>query len=318
VNNIQPPALRPGDKIGIIAPASNVNQGLLETGCARLRQLGYEPVYSQSILERDLYFAGTVERRMREIEEMLKREDIRALICARGGYGSNYLLERLEFEKFARRPKILIGYSDNTSLLTAIHDRAGLITFHGPMVTKDFASADGVELTSWNNALQGASAWSIPMAGVEVLQQGHARGRLYGGCLSMLVASLDTPFEIMTDDTLLFLEDIAAKPYQIDRMLTQLRLADKLRRVRGIIFGEMLDCVQPGGQDYTLQQVIVRTLRGMNPDVPIVYGLKSGHVSSGNITLPLGVEAELVANDAGAELKILEQATRKPLLAPGF
>jgi muramoyltetrapeptide carboxypeptidase len=255
---------------------------------------------------------------MREIEEMLKREDIRALICARGGYGSNYLLERLEFEKFARRPKILIGYSDNTSLLTATHDRAGLITFHGPMVTKDFASADGVELTSWNNALQGASAWSIPMAGVEVLQQGHARGRLYGGCLSMLVASLDTPFEIMTDNTLLFLEDIAAKPYQIDRMLTQLRLADKLRRVRGIIFGEMLDCVQPGGQDYTLQQVIVRTLRGMNPDVPIVYGLKSGHVSSGNITLPLGVEAELVANDAGAELKILEQATRKPLLAPGF
>jgi muramoyltetrapeptide carboxypeptidase len=314
VNNIQPPALRPGDKIGIIAPASNVNQGLLETGCARLRQLGYEPVYSQSILERDLYFAGTVERRMREIEEMLKREDIRALICARGGYGSNYLLERLEFEKFARRPKILIGYSDNTSLLTAIHDRAGLITFHGPMVTKDFASADGVELTSWNNALQGASAWSIPMAGVEVLQQGHARGRLYGGCLSILVASLGTPYEIKTDDTLLFLEDIAAKPYQVDRMLTQLRLAGKLRRVRGIIFGEMLDCVQPGGQDYTLQQIIVRTLRGMNPDVPIVYGLKSGHVSSGNITLPLGVEAELVASDAGAELTILEQATRNRVI----
>jgi muramoyltetrapeptide carboxypeptidase len=314
VNNIQPPALRPGDKIGIIAPASNVNQGLLETGCARLRQLGYEPVYSQSILERDLYFAGTVERRMREIEEMLKREDIGALICARGGYGSNYLLERLEFEKFARRPKILIGYSDNTSLLTAIHDRAGLITFHGPMVTKDFASADGVELTSWNNAVQGASAWSIPMAGVEVLQQGHARGRLYGGCLSMLVASLGTPFEIMTDNTLLFLEDIAAKPYQVDRMLTQLRLAGKLRRVRGIIFGEMLDCVQPGGQDYTLQQVIVRTLRGMDADVPIVYGLKSGHVSSGNITLPLGVEAELVASDAVAELKILEQATRNRVI----
>jgi muramoyltetrapeptide carboxypeptidase len=310
VNNIQPPALRPGDKIGIIALASNVNQGLLEAGCARLRQMGYEPVYSPGILERDLYFAGTVERRMREIEEMLTREDIRALICARGGYGSNYLLERLEFEMFARRPKILVGYSDNTSLLTAIQDRAGLITFHGPMVTKDFASADGVELTSWNNALQGASAWSIPMAGVEVLQQGHARGRLYGGCLSMLVASLGTPYEIKTDDTLLFLEDIAAKPYQVDRMLTQLRLAGKLRRVRGIIFGEMLDCVQPGGQDYTLQQIIVRTLRGMNPDVPIVYGLKSGHVSSGNITLPLGVEAEIVAMEAHAEIRVVEEATQ--------
>ena len=312
MNNIRPPALRRGDKIGIIAPASNVNQGLLEAGCARLRQLGYEPVYSPGILERDLYFAGTVERRMSEIEEMLKREDIRALICARGGYGSNYLLERLEFGMFAQRPRILVGYSDNTSLLTAIHDRAGLVVFHGPMLTKDFASADRVELTSWNNAVQGASAWSIPMAGVEVLQQGRARGRLYGGCLSILVASLGTPFEIKTsknDDTLLFLEDIAAKPYQVDRMLTQLRLADKLVGVRGIIFGEMLDCRQPGGQDYTLQQVIVRTLRGMDPDVPIVYGLKSGHVSSGNITLPLGVQAELVATAAGAELKILEPAT---------
>ena len=129
----------------------------------------------------------------------------------------------------------------------------------------------------------------------------------------MLVASLGTPFEIKankTDDTLLFLEDIGAKPYQVDRMLTQLRLADKLAGVRGIIFGEMLDCLQPGGQDYTLQQVIVRALRGVNPDVPIIYGLKSGHVSSGNITLPLGVQTELVATAAGAELKILEPATR--------
>ena len=129
----------------------------------------------------------------------------------------------------------------------------------------------------------------------------------------MLVASLGTPFEMHTNktvDTLLFLEDTAAKPYQVDRMLTQLRLAGKLVGVRGIIFGEMLDCRQPGGQDYTLQQVIVRALRGMNADVPIVYGLKSGHVSNGNITLPLGVQAELLATAAGAELKILQAATR--------
>jgi muramoyltetrapeptide carboxypeptidase len=309
VSIIRPPALRPGDKVGIIAPASNVKRDLLEAGCASLQQLGYEPVYSPGIFDRDLYFAGTVERRLREIEEMLARKDIRAMICARGGYGSNYLLERILFEKFAHHPKIFIGYSDNTSLLTAIHDRTGLVTFHGPMVTKDFGSPGGVELTSWNNAVQGASAWSVPTTGVEVLQPGRARGRLYGGCLSMLVASLGTPYEIQTDDTLLFLEDISAKPYQIDRMITQLRLAGKLRRVRGIIFGEMVECSQPGGQDYTLQQVIVRTLRGMNPDAPIVFGLKSGHVSSGNITLPIGVEAELVATSVGAEIKILEPAT---------
>jgi len=317
VNTIQPPALRPGDKIGIIAPASNVKRDLLEAGCARLRQLGYEVIYSPSILERDLYFAGTVERRVSEIEEMLVRDDIRALICARGGYGSNYLLDRLNFKSFVQHPKILVGYSDNTSLLTAIHDGTGLITFHGPMVTKDFASADGVELTSWNNAVQGARAWNIPTTGVEVLQPGRARGRLYGGCLSILVASLGTPFEINTDGALLFLEDIAAKPYQVDRMLTQLRLAGKLRGVRGIIFGEMLDCVQPGGQDYTLQQVVIRALQGMqgvDADIPIIYGLKSGHVSSGNITLPLGVEAELTASEAGIELKIVEQATRNRVI----
>ncbi len=317
MNTIRPPALRSGDKIGIIAPASNVKRDLLEAGCARLRQFGYEVIYSPSILERDLYFAGTVERRVREIEEMLERDDIRALICARGGYGSNYLLERLNFEKFAQHPKILVGYSDNTSLLTAIHDRTGLITFHGPMVTKDFASADGVELTSWNNAVQGARAWNIPTTGVEVLQPGRARGRLYGGCLSILVASLGTPFEINTDGALLFLEDIAAKPYQVDRMLTQSRLAGKLRGVRGIIFGEMLDCIQPGGQDYTLQQVVIRALQGsqgVNAAIPIIYGLKSGHVSTSNITLPLGVEAELKASEAGIELKIVEQATRNRVI----
>jgi muramoyltetrapeptide carboxypeptidase len=253
---------------------------------------------------------------------MLERQDVRAMICARGGYGSNHLLERILFEKFVHHPKIIIGYSDNTSLLTAIHDRTGLITFHGPMVTKDFASPNGVDLASWNNAVQGVSTWGVPTTGVEILQPGRARGHLYGGCLSMLVASLGTPFEIRpsestngNDDTLLFLEDIAAKPYQIDRMLTQLRLAGKLRRVRGIIFGEMVECIQPGGQDYTLQEVILRTLRGVNPDVPIIYGLKSGHVSSGNITLPLGVEVELIATvdgpDRKVELNILEPATGK-------
>lgn len=304
---IKPRALRPGDKIGIIAPASNIKRELLEVGAARLRRMSYEPVYSPDILSADLYFAGSLERRLHEFDNMLERDDIAAILCARGGYGSNYLLERLNFERIRQHPKVIMGYSDNTSLLTAITDRTGLITFHGPMITKDFASPEGVELSSWNNAVSAATTWSIPMTGVEVLREGSAQGRLYGGCLSMLVASLGTPFETHTDDTLLFIEDIAAKPYQIDRMLMQLRLAGKLDRVRGIIFGEMLDCLQPGGQDYTLQQVVMRVLERC--DVPIIYGLKSGHVSGANITLPLGVKAELKATGSTAELNILESAT---------
>jgi muramoyltetrapeptide carboxypeptidase len=174
------------------------------------------------------------------------------------------------------------------------------------MVAKDIGEGS-FDSSSWNNALQGAQSWEIPTTGVEILQPGQAQGRLYGGCLSMLAASLGTPFEIETEGTLLFIEDIGEKPFRIDRMLMQLHLAGKLERVRGFVFGEMLDCRPPAGETYTLQQVILRVLR--NYDVPVIYGLKSGHVSSNNITLPFGVQAELTAGSEGVALKILEPAT---------
>jgi muramoyltetrapeptide carboxypeptidase len=303
---IRPAALRQGDKIGIIAPASSFNRERFLAGCDRLRQMGYEPVYSQEIFDRDLYFAGGVDRRMHEFHEFWRREDIAALICVRGGYGSNYLLEKLDYGMIAARPKILLGCSDITSLLTAIHDRTGLIGFHGPMVAKDIADGTFDQL-SWSNSLTGIAEWDVPANGIEVLRPGTAQGKLYGGCLSMLVASLGTPYEIQTDDTILFIEDIGEKPFRIDRMLMQLRLAGKLEKVRGFVFGEMLDCAPPKGETYTLQQVIVRVLAPYN--VPIVYGLKSGHVTSGNITLPLGVQAELKAEGVGVSLRILETAT---------
>jgi len=292
---IKPPALKKGDKIGLIAPASSFSREGFAAGCDRLRQMGYFPVFSNGIFDRDIYFAGTAERRLRELEEMLGRDDIAALICVRGGYGSNYLLEYLDFERFIQHPKILLGCSDITSLLTAITDRTGLVTFHGPMVAKDLALGT-FDSSSWNSALQGATDWNVSTDGVEVLKPGRARGRLYGGCLSMLVASLRTRFEVRTEGTILFIEDIAEKPFRIDRMLMQLRLAGKLEGVRGFIFGEMMDCDPPARADYTLQQVIMRVLSPYK--VPIVYGLKSGHVTRDNITLPIGVHAELVAESA--------------------
>jgi muramoyltetrapeptide carboxypeptidase len=303
---IRPPALRRGDKIALVAPASSFNHERFLVGCDRLRQMGYEPVYTQNIFERDIYFAGTAERRAHEFQDFWRRDDIAALICVRGGYGSNYLLEKLDYGLIAEHPKILLGCSDITSLLTAMHDRTGLIGFHGPMVAKDIADGtfDGA---SWESALQGAANWTVPASGVEVLRTGKAAGRLYGGCLSMMVASLETPFEIQTEDSILFIEDIAEKPFRIDRMLMQLRLAGKLDKVRGFVFGEMLDCRPPDGETYTLQQVIMRVLAPYN--VPIVYGLKSGHVTSGNITLPIGVTAELEAEGADVSMRILEAST---------
>ena len=303
---IRPAALRQGDKIGLIAPASSFSHEGFLAGCGRLRQMGYEPVYSQNIFDRDIYFAGKVERRTHEFQEFWRRDDIAALICVRGGYGSNYLLEKLDYGMIAARPKILLGCSDITSLLTTIHDRTGLIGFHGPMVAKDIADGTFDE-ASWKSALEGAANWSVPTSGIEVLRSGKATGHLYGGCLSMMVASLGTPFEIQPGDCILFIEDIAEKPYRIDRMLTQLRLAGKLEKVRGFVFGEMLDCLPPKGETYTLQQVIMRVLAPYN--VPIVYGLKSGHVTSGNITLPIGVQAELESEGADVSLRILEAAT---------
>jgi muramoyltetrapeptide carboxypeptidase len=303
---IKPGALRRGDKIGLVAPASSFNHEAFLRGCDRLRQMGYEPVYSQNIFDRDIYFAGTAERRTHELHEFWRRNDIAALICVRGGYGSNYLLEKLDYGLIAAQPKILLGCSDITSVLTAIHDRTGLIGFHGPMVAKDIADGTFDE-ASWKSALEGESNWSVPTSGVEVLRTGKASGRLYGGCLSMLVASLGTPYEIQTENCILFIEDIGEKPFRIDRMLVQLRLASKLERVRGFVFGEMLDCLPPTGETYTLQQVIMRVLEPYN--VPVIYGLKSGHVTSGNITLPIGVQAELEAEGANVQLRFMEAAT---------
>lgn len=304
---VKPAALRPGDTVGIAAPASYLKQAELEAGCDALRRAGYKPVYLDSILDRDLYFAGSIDRRARELQEMFTRNDVRALLCARGGYGANYLLNQLDLSTIKANPKIFVGYSDITCLLTDFLDRANLVTFHGPMAAKDWAHAGGVNLSSWQSALSRTEPWDVPLNdGVAALAEGEAEGTLYGGCLSILVASLGTPHEIRTRGTILFLEDVAAKPYQIDRMLMQLKLGGHLQNVRGVIFGEMIDCAQGANQDYTLLEVIMRIIGDLK--VPVAYGVKSGHVSSGNMTLPFGVRAKLSVRDAKVSLRILESA----------
>ncbi len=306
---VKPPPLRPGDTVGIVAPASNVNRIDLDKGCDGLRQAGYRPFYFDSILEQDMYFAGSVDRRARELETMFSREDVRAIICARGGYGANYLLESIDLKIIQSHPKIFVGYSDVTAFLTYFSDAAGLVTFHGPMVAKDWAHGDGVDMPSWHAALSGTAAWELASdaaSGVIGLAEGFGEGILYGGCLSILVASLGTPYEIKTVGKILFLEDVAEKPYKIDRMLMQLKLAGKLQGVRGIVFGEMRDCLQNQNQSYTLQQVVMRIVGDLG--IPVAYGLPSGHVTAANITLPIGVRAALTVKDKEVSLKVLEAA----------
>lgn len=299
---LKPLPLRRGDTIGIVAPASNVKREELEAGVATLREFGYQVVLGDSVYEQDLYFAGSAGDRARDLTRMFERQDVRAILAARGGYGSNYLLPLIDLDVIRRNPKPLIGYSDLTSLLTWISDEIGFVTFHGPMAAKDFAHSGGVDLESWFASLEGSAGWSLNQ--MRSLASGEARGILYGGCLSILVASLGTPYEIQTGGTILFLEDIGTKPYQIDRMLMQLKLAGKFDGVRGVVFGEMQDCVQPGGQNYSLEDVILRVLGGLG--VPIAFGLPSGHVRTRNVTLPFGVNARLQTSADSATLTILE------------
>ncbi len=304
---VKPPALRPGDTVGIVAPASNLKSADLEAGCQALRRAGYRPFYLDSVLDHDLYFAGSVNRRVRELEDMFLNDEVRAIVCARGGYGANYLLEKIDLATIKSHPKIFLGYSDLTCLLTHFTGAARIATFHGPMAAKDWARDSGVDLVSWQSALSNTEPWDVPLnQEVTGLLDGDADGILYGGCLSILVASLGTPFGIETGGTILFIEDIAAKPYQIDRMLMQLKLSGHLRHVRGIVFGEMLDCVQSANQSYTLQEVILRIVGDLG--VPVAFGLKSGHVTSGNITLPFGVRAGLNVRGGRVSLRILESA----------
>lgn len=291
---LRPAALRPGDTVGIIAPAGVIDHDALEAGCAWLRAKGYQLFYLSSIFDRELYFAGSAQRRFDEFHQMFSRPEVKAIICARGGYGCNYLLPKIDLDLVRANPKTFCGCSDITTLLTFLCDRAGMVTFHGPMLNVD-VGPDGVDEESWTAALVSAETYQREFSSddVQTLVAGNAEGMLYGGCLSLLCASLGTPYEIDTRGTILFIEDLAEPAFRIDRMLMHMKLAGKFEGVRGLIFGEMLQCGPRNGQDYTLQQVVERVVGDLG--IPVAYGLKSGHVTGGNITLPFGVNAHFTA-----------------------
>lgn len=301
------PALGPQSTLGVVSLASCVDASALRAGCGAVRALsGWQVESSASALATEWDFAGNPVSRAAALMEMWQRDDVNAVLCARGGYGSNYLLPLLDFDAMKRSPKPLIGYSDNTSLLLAL-DRAGVATFHGPMVASDFAAGRADE-SSFLSALRGeALDFSFPAEStVQSLSGGEARGTITGGCLSVVVTSLGTPWEIETQKKILFLEDVNEKPFRVDRMLMHLLLAGKFEGVRGIIFGAMLGCGPSSEQEESLPQMICRILGGLG--VPVVFGFPSGHVEAGNLTLPFGVLAHLHSSQEGIRLQV-EPAT---------
>lgn len=303
---IKLPALSKNAGVSVISPASFANDQRVERGVEQLRALGFEPRLGVCTQTRGpLYFAGTPEQRLDDLHGAFADTGSDIIASVRGGYGSNYLLAGLDKEIIRNHPKPLFGYSDLTGVQLHLLDQLGLPAFHGPMVAADFALENGVHLPSFRAALAGEGYSVGDAEGLRALKPGSARGTLYGGCLSILVALLGTPWEPATEGKLLFIEDLALKPYQVDRMLWQLRAAGKLNGVRGIIFGEMMDCVSPGAPANLLEQVILHIFRDV--DFPVAIGLRSGHVSRENVTLTFGVEAELTV-DASAQLNILEAA----------
>ncbi len=291
--------------IRIVAPASFARQERVELAEAALRRLGYAPRFGEHALARGpLFFAGTPQQRLHDLHAAFADPQSQIVMSLRGGYGSNYLLPGLDLELIQKNPRPFFAYSDLTGVQLRLLDNLGLPAFHGPMAAADFYLQDGAHLPSFHAALAGSPYRLGPAEGLRTLKSGTAQGMLYGGCLSILVSLLGTPWEPHTEGKLLFLEDTGAKPYQVDRMLWQLRHAGKLEGVTGIIFGEMLECASPGMPPEFLEQVIATVFDDF--DGPIAIGLRSGHVSRQNVTLVFGVHAELnLASHQEPELRLL-------------
>jgi muramoyltetrapeptide carboxypeptidase len=303
---LKPPAVAPGAGISIVAPASFALPERAGRGMEALRKLKFKPRTGRHAHGHGpLYFAGAPAQRLADLHAAFSSRSTSMVASLRGGYGSNYLLDKLDFRLIARHPKPFFAYSDLTGVQLLLLDKIGLPAFHGPMVAADFDSDDGVHLASFRAALAGEPYRVGAAEGMRTLKRGTARGVLYGGCLSILAALIGTPFEPETEGKILFLEDTGVKPYQVDRLLWQMRQAGKFKRVRGIVFGEMIDCVSPGAPADLLEQTILHVFRDIN--VPIAMGLRSGHVSRQNVTLTFGVKAELELGKE-PELRPLEAA----------
>jgi muramoyltetrapeptide carboxypeptidase len=290
----KPRALNVGDRIAIVAPASPFSREEFDRGVAELRRLGFTPVFDDSVFANESgYLAGSPDVRAAAFTKHWTDPTISALVAVRGGFGSVHLLPLLDATVIAGTPKLFIGYSDNTSLLSWLTCTCGITALHGPMIEGRLASGPaGYDERSLLALAHNGKGLELMPDGLEVLRDGHARGPLFGGTLAQIVASLGTPFAFdPPEGCVLFLEDVNERPYKIDRMLTQLRLSGVLGRARALIFGEMRGCDEPGGT-LTARAVIARLMHDFSG--PVVFGFPSGHTTGPCWTLPLGVDVRVV------------------------
>lgn len=295
---IKPFKLVPGDRIGIVAPASSFKKRKLKRGIEKLRWWGFDPIVPRRVLNHaerpaDRERLKRYEEKAAEIIKMFKDPSVTAIFCAEAGYGSIAVIPYLEKEDLSEHPKIFVGFSDITLLLLYFHMRYGWITFHGPTVSQELYK--GMPPTT-EIALQEAITKATRLGDIygkdlEVINSGGCRGRIIGGNLTRMLQTLGTPFEIDTREKILFIEEVDEGHIQIDGNINHLKLAGKFDHVRGVIFSEMVGCMR--GRKRAILNYLRRFFEGA--PYPVLQGLPSGHGIE-NITIPIGVRARVDAD----------------------
>ncbi|MED3552477.1 LD-carboxypeptidase [Cytobacillus praedii] len=290
---VKPQRLKIGDTIGIIAPASPPNQENLLRSFAFLEELGLKVKLGKHVYDQYGYLAGKDKDRLEDLHTMFLDSEVKAVICAGGGYGTGRIASQIDYKMIKNHPKIFWGYSDITFLHTAIRQQTGLITFHGPMLASDIGKVDADPLSKeyFKQLFEPASIqYPNDLSQLEVLIDGKAGGEITGGNLSLLASTIGTAFEIDTKGKLLLIEDINEEPRSIDRMLNQLHMAGKLSEASGLIIGDFNNCVPERELSLELDEVISHYTYLAN--IPALKGFKFGHCSP-HISIPLGVHAEM-------------------------
>ncbi|MEN2767312.1 S66 peptidase family protein [Ornithinibacillus xuwenensis] len=290
---ILPEPLQNGDTIGVIAPASPPDIKRLLTAIPFFESIGLRVKLGKHIDCVHGYLAGTDEERLADFHEMIGDEAIKAIICARGGYGTGRLLDSINYDLIARNPKIIWGYSDITFLHTAIRNKTGLVTFHGPMLSSDVADSkfDNLSASMFQQLFYPTELYyTEAISNLDVLVEGKATGQIVGGNLSLIVNTLGTEYEIDTEHNILLIEDIDEVPYRVDAMLNQLKQAGKLDQVAGIVIGDFANSEPKKLPSLTLYDVFLDYFGCLT--CPVMSGFKIGHCFP-HFAIPLGVHATI-------------------------
>lgn len=292
---IRAPRLKEGDRIGIVAPAGPVLREEIRPGLDFLESLGFEPVCSPHLHDQKGYLAGEDKVRLGDLHAMFSDRKIKAVFCARGGYGSHRILKKLDYELISRSPKIFVGYSDITALLFALYKKSGLITLHAP-VLRDLLKGGGGNAALLLKMMTSDERITVNFQNGTTIKKGKTEGVVLGGNLSLICHLIGTPFLPSFKGKLLFMEEKGEPLYRIDRMLTHLLLSGELEKCAGLMLGTFEGCGDPGSV------IDLVTDRCSMLKMPILAGLPVGH-GEHNVPLPIGVRAVLDTGTMGLELK---------------